>query len=401
MGALRFRLFGIPVAVNPSFWFLTLFLQFSELARPERLAAWVAVVFTGVLIHEMGHALTIRAFGFAPAIELHGLGGLTAWDTQGGMPGPGKRLLISLAGPFAGIAFGFGTIVVALAAGHSSETIWSRTSIVDYVVASIVWVNAGWGILNLLPVYPLDGGQVVASLCDFVVPGRGRIWALRLTIVSGAVVCALGLWLGAPILAIISGLYVFQAVMTLRVERHRESDGHSIARLHAARQALDAGDVAMARGLAEGVRAEGRSAQTTGAALEMLAWAAVAERDFAGAARLLTQLPKGYEADGLLGGIVDFEHGHFEHAAAAFTRELERRPTPEVAARLCETLVRADRAAALRELFGVPGFDGLLAEADLAALVTVARDEGRFEAAALLDEKLAARRGGWPVDAAR
>ena len=385
MGALRFRLFGIPVAVNPSFWFLTLFLQFSELGRPERLAVWVAVVFSGVLLHELGHALVIRAFGFAPAIELHGMGGLTAWAPEGGDTAPGKRLLISLAGPFAGIAFGFGTLLVALAAGHSSEQIWSRLSLADYLVASIVWVNAGWGVLNLLPVYPLDGGQVVASLCDFVVPGRGRVWALRLTVVSGALVCALGFALRAPLLAIIAGLYVFQAVMTLRSERQREGDGHSLARLRAARQALDAGDVAMARGLAEGVRAEGRSAQTTGAALEMLAWAAVAERDFAGAARLLAQLPEGYEGDGLLGGIVDFEHGHYEHAAAAFSREFERRPTPELAARLCETLVRGDRLESLRALLAAPGFEALLADADLTALVAVARDEGRVEAVALLE----------------
>jgi len=400
MGALRFRLFGIPVAVNPSFWFLTLFLQFSELSRPSRLAAWVAVVFTGVLLHELGHALTIRAFGFTPAIELHGMGGLTAWDTRGGMPGPGKRLLISLAGPFAGIAFGFGTLIVALAAGQSSESIWSRASIADYLVASIVWVNAGWGILNLLPVYPLDGGQVVASLCDFVVPGRGRIWALRLTIVSGALVCALGLALRAPILAIISGLYVFQAVMALRFEGQRARDGAFVERLQAARKALDAGDRATARALAEDVRREGGSAEAIGAALELLAWVAVAERDYAGAAALLGQLPAGYDADGLLGGIVDFEHGHYEHAAAAFSRELERRPTPELAARLCETLVRADRTEALREAFAVPGFEALLGDADLTALVAVAREERRVEAAVLFEGKLAARRGGWPGDSA-
>jgi hypothetical protein len=189
--------------------------------------------------------------------------------------------------------------------------------------------------------------------------------------------------------------------MTLRSERQREGDGHSLARLRAARQALDAGDVAMARGLAEGVRAEGRSAQTTGAAVEMLAWVAVAERDYAGAASLLAQRPEGHDADGLLGGIVDFEHGHYEHAAAAFSRELERRPTPELAARLCETLVRADRTDSLREAFAAPGFEALLADADLTALVAVARDEGRVEAVALLEERLTARRGGWPVDAAR
>ena len=69
------------------------------------MAGWVAIMFAGVLMHELGHALTARAFGQRPFITLHGLGGLTTWRATGAMS-PGRRLLIAAAGPSVGIAIG-------------------------------------------------------------------------------------------------------------------------------------------------------------------------------------------------------------------------------------------------------------------------------------------------------
>ena len=392
MGALRFRLFGIPVSVSHSFWFLTLFLQFSELARPQRFAIWVGVVFTGVLLHEFGHALVIRAFGFAPSVELYGMGGLTAWSTaQGNAPGPWKRLVVSLAGPFAGIAFGFGTLFVAMASGMSFDGIMSRGSYAEYLVYSVTWVNAGWGLLNLIPVYPLDGGQVMASLFDMVTPGNGRVWALRVTVLLGSLVCLFALYARQPFGGLIAAYFVFQAIMGLRGGMGGSADSSLVARLAAARKALDARDFVGARVLAEAVRTESKTRAVQLQASELLAWIAVATQDFARAAQLLAAFPDGAEIDPLLSGIVDFENGHYENAAAAFTREMTRRPGPEVAARLCEALLRAHQWQRLLETMTDPKIDKLLTDEIYAALVSETHEATGYRASASLGERLFTR----------
>ena len=50
-------------------------------------------------------------------------------------------------------------------------------SIAQYAFDSLIWVNLGWGVLNLLPMLPLDGGNIVASLMELLSPARGRLLA--------------------------------------------------------------------------------------------------------------------------------------------------------------------------------------------------------------------------------
>src|SRR5436309_2863710 len=110
-----FRLGSIPVRVHVSFLMMTALLAMSGgRADPTRIVLWVASVFFSVLIHELGHATMGRAFGLAPQIDIHGMGGTTSWQVPIGAPAmtTGRRVLISLAGP--GIGFVFGGIVYAV-----------------------------------------------------------------------------------------------------------------------------------------------------------------------------------------------------------------------------------------------------------------------------------------------
>lgn len=68
-------------------------------------ASWIVVVFLGVLAHELGHALAMRRIGASPSIELDAMGGRTEWDTQA-RPRPHQEMLVSLAGPAAGLLVG-------------------------------------------------------------------------------------------------------------------------------------------------------------------------------------------------------------------------------------------------------------------------------------------------------
>lgn len=129
------------------------------------LLSWVGVVFVSVLLHELGHALMGRAFGLTPEIELHGMGGLTSWSA-GPRLGPGPFILISLAGPFTGILLG-GAVWLA---SHRIDL----SPMASAVVGQFVWVNVVWGILNLVPMLPLDGGNVLARTLDLLTGGHGR-----------------------------------------------------------------------------------------------------------------------------------------------------------------------------------------------------------------------------------
>jgi len=149
----HFRIFGFPVRVRASFLILSLLLGMGGGTRPIAIAMWMVVVFASVLAHELGHALMGKAFGLEPAIELGGMGGLTYW-VKGRNLTAGKSLLISLAGPAVGITVGIAAKLVPTL----------PNPLLDDLMTDIVWVNLGWGIFNLFPILPLDGGNALRSL---------------------------------------------------------------------------------------------------------------------------------------------------------------------------------------------------------------------------------------------
>ena len=116
--ALAFRLFGIPVRIHLWFWLMALWLWSLDRGHGwAGLLVWVAIVFQGVLMHELGHAFVGRVFGRSPRIELVALGGLTWWEQRESMS-PGRSLLVSAAGPAVGILIGSIALVSMLSLIH-------------------------------------------------------------------------------------------------------------------------------------------------------------------------------------------------------------------------------------------------------------------------------------------
>ena len=72
----HFRILGIPVRVEPFFWIIAVLfgLQYDSIPL---ILTWVFVVFVSILVHELGHALMLKAFDQRSAIVLHGFGGVT------------------------------------------------------------------------------------------------------------------------------------------------------------------------------------------------------------------------------------------------------------------------------------------------------------------------------------
>jgi membrane-associated protease RseP (regulator of RpoE activity) len=206
---LQFRVFGIPVQVS-LFFLLIVFLlgRGSADGSPLLMVAWVAIAFASVLLHELGHALSARAFGQRPYIELFGLGGVTTWRQVGELPA-GRRFLISAAGPGVGLVIGFIALFPWLLMKGSG-------SAAEAILSFIVFANLGWGILNLLPMLPLDGGKMMASFFELLAPGRGNRAALYGSIVTAVLVAPLALASHLYMLVLYCGLAVWFNVAELR-----------------------------------------------------------------------------------------------------------------------------------------------------------------------------------------
>lgn len=179
----RFRIFGFPLHIDP--WFLLTATLIGGRQELGWIVVWVLVVLVGVLAHELGHAFVGRKLGLDPWIRLFAFGGMTVWRRSRHLP-PGQQILISLAGPAVGVAIG-GSVLVGLKVGLFAGASLTFVRILE----DIVWVNLSWGVLNLLPILPLDGGHIAASVATIFLGAKGRIGARALSV---ALTVAIGFW---------------------------------------------------------------------------------------------------------------------------------------------------------------------------------------------------------------
>src|SRR6476620_11382978 len=100
-----FTIAGIPVHIQPVFFFVIVFVGLTYAAQPLFIATWVAIATTSVLLHELGHAFAFRAFGLRPTVTLHGMGGVTQAGAGFDDPPftPARSIVTSFAGPLSAL----------------------------------------------------------------------------------------------------------------------------------------------------------------------------------------------------------------------------------------------------------------------------------------------------------
>lgn len=196
---LRFRFLGFPVRVHPFFWLATILINGDGLLRigPEYLLIWIGIVFVSILVHELGHALVFRWFGADSSIILYAFGGLAVPNQV--ISGRWRRIFVSLAGPFAGFA------LCGIVYGTNQAFEWGQSAAgrapngieLWFLYRQLIWVNLIWGLFNLLPVFPLDGGHVSQELCGMRWGTRGKrislqiSFAVALLMVAYSLLCAI------------------------------------------------------------------------------------------------------------------------------------------------------------------------------------------------------------------
>lgn len=169
------RIFGVELRIHLTFLFLLLFVWLTEstsrgTASPGRGLALVGMIFGCVVLHELGHALASTHAGIpAKAIILLPIGGVTLLDDtqqsiQPGAPAWKRDIRIALAGPLVNLLLALVTGSVLLSVAPEVQ-LWAKPYIhSSNLPRSLVWINLGLALFNLLPAYPMDGGRVLRAL---------------------------------------------------------------------------------------------------------------------------------------------------------------------------------------------------------------------------------------------
>lgn len=233
---LRFTVAGVPVRVHPLFWLIAILFGSSS-SNLLNIITWVAAIFLSILIHELGHAFALRRYGQRSQIVLHLAGGLTipesmAWDSGVANVAvtANQQIFISLAGPFAGFLLAGLVLAAILATGGNvllnhvfgfipfpDVSFPGGSEFLNSIVISLLWVNLFWGFINLMPVYPLDGGTVARYILIQTDPWNGIRKSLWISVVAGIILAAGGLLLlRSTYMAVLFGLLAFQSFQALQ-----------------------------------------------------------------------------------------------------------------------------------------------------------------------------------------
>ncbi len=241
---LRFQLFGIPVRVHPLFWLVTALLGGAGRDDLSVVLLWMACVFVSILVHEFGHGLMGRFFGYQAQIALYGMGGLC--ESEGYRQTPQQRLAVIAAGPGAGLllfvavllgvrlAYGVQPLdalsILGIGPGNPLDALAKLLPSGRYVATAVVFlieINLIWSILNLVPIWPLDGGQITRVGLGMVSPSHGPRWAHVLSLLLAGVGAVLVYQrLQQPFLALFLGYFALTNYQVLQAMHWQSRHGY-------------------------------------------------------------------------------------------------------------------------------------------------------------------------------
>jgi len=245
---LRFQLLGFPVRVSWTFWLagvvfgyglvqsLDYYFRDASPGIMPLLLLWTLCLFVSILIHEMGHALAFRQNGIHASIVLYHFGGLAIPHSSyspGHSPGrlrPQQDIWISLAGPLAQLASAAVLVAAVKAAGYRLTVFtWMpgpfekipgllQGAEIDSaglfsLVAFYIFPSVLWAIMNLVPVWPLDGGHIMKSIIQM--RGGNMSQALWVSVIAAGLMAAYGFSNGQQymgFLFLVLGITNFQAL---------------------------------------------------------------------------------------------------------------------------------------------------------------------------------------------
>ena len=160
----HFKIVGIPVRIEAAFFVIAgLFgLTYIDLGV-DVVLVWVATTFVSILVHELGHGIALKIFGQPSAIVLHGFGGVTVSPHRSSVTRV-RSVVVSLAGSLTALALLWFPARTYIGDAVDSGSFFDLPKIAFFGIQFIAFQNLWWSVANLLPIRPLDGGNVTAEL---------------------------------------------------------------------------------------------------------------------------------------------------------------------------------------------------------------------------------------------
>ena len=164
------RIAGISISVHVTFLLILLWIVVEEYALGLRAMAgsvlYMVALFTIVVMHELGHALTARRFGIVTRdIILLPIGGVARLER---MPrNPRQELLVAIAGPAVNVALALALLAIVRVTGPlPAATLYDFDPLLSLrgFLYQLVFVNVVLALFNMLPAFPMDGGRVLRAV---------------------------------------------------------------------------------------------------------------------------------------------------------------------------------------------------------------------------------------------
>ena len=411
---LRFRIGPIPVQIELFFFLTVLLLGIPEQtfgARYLLLFAGVAIV--SVLLQELVHAAILRwRYKRQPEIVLHPLGG------EGGAPGAPTGLQRAVVHLLPALLI---LLVVGIPARFWYEGLDPFDSVFLWRLAhDIYWINFWWSIVNLIPLWPLDGGQALAGITEWragrvnwpivhwvsiVVAVAGGIWALvqnddNLYVFIYAAVLAIQNFLRLrgsrgflhPVYDTDGSSLAFGAAVP-RADRRDDPPpkpvkpkGKPVERLARGFAALQRGECELARAEAESVRNGKASPSQAAMAAEIIAWSYLQERNVPRARSALSEVSERSSLSRSLLAALELTGGDEQRALRNIADALVHEPDGPAKRQVVDYVGRRNLGVDLaRQLLDLPNGQGFEAAV---RLVAVLADCGRRDQADQVSELL-------------
>jgi stage IV sporulation protein FB len=239
----------IPVTINPIFWVVAGVIGWFNSGSFIGMIMWILIILLSVLVHEFGHAITALIFKKEPRIEVIALGGVTAYD--GSNLKFWQQFIIVFNGPL------FGFFLFLLSYAIIASGIVSGSPIIYNIFNLLKFVNLFWTLVNLLPVMPLDGGQLLRIVLEAFFGLKG----FKISIFIGMIV-SIGISLfffavGSFLIGAVFFILAFQSFDMWKKSRHlsttdRNEDNAKL--LKEGETALEQGNIDQARSVFNNIR---------------------------------------------------------------------------------------------------------------------------------------------------
>lgn len=243
---IKFSMFGFPVRVHPGFFIAPIAFGRGLITGADNVGVALLIVtaifFVSILLHELGHSLAFKYFGIDSKIVLHWMGGLAipdqnrTWGSQNRGMGlsANEQMIVSFAGPLSNILQAAAAVAIGFAIGGQieivrilipmpvvtfHETMFAGNYEFFMLFYGFVVLNLLWAMLNLMPVFPLDGGQMARAFMSKIDSRDGVRNSIFLSIGTAALLTVYALTTGSTFMAIFFGFMAFSSWQMLQMHQ--------------------------------------------------------------------------------------------------------------------------------------------------------------------------------------